>query len=279
VTIDMRHYLALVLVTIPAVALAQPAPSAQPQPPPPASAPPPPASPPPAAGAPAPAPPPQQGYPQQGYPQQGYPQQGYPQQGYPQQGYPPPQQGYYQQQPYQPPTAASLRNGMTFEANLGFGWQRASNDNDSDTSDLGGAFCLGVGGWVSPKLAITARVASTTTWDTISGGGISVDVRYTNLFLGGAAQYWVDDHIWLGGGAGIGVLDQKASYMGESQSDSTNGFALDLRAGYTFSQGTDSTWNASFELAPGFFSSDDDGGGSSDFTLTSIAFLVGYQHL
>jgi hypothetical protein len=262
----MRRYLAFLLVAAPTVALAQPAPAsppAEPPPPPAAGTPPPATTPPP--GAPA----PQPGYPQQGYPQQGYPQQGYPQQGYPQQGYGQPQQGYYQQ-PYQPSTTESLRNGVTFEANLGIGWLRLSGDGESDTSDLGGAFCIGVGGWVSPKLAITGRLATVTAFD--SAGGY--DFTYTNAMIGGALQYWIDDHIWLGGGLGLGRYRVSVSADGDSASDSIDGFALDLRAGYTFSQGTDSTWNASVELTPASYSEN-----GQDATITGIAFMVGYQHL
>src|SRR5688500_517389 len=75
---------------------------------------------------------------------------------------PPPQGGYSQQPQYapqpmyqQPPSQASLRNGMTFEANLGIGWIQASDGGSSDTSDVGVAgLSLGVGGWASPQLAI-----------------------------------------------------------------------------------------------------------------------------
>jgi hypothetical protein len=188
-------------------------------------------------------------------------------------GYGQPTQPNYGYQPYQYQQApVSVRSGMTFEANLGLGWIRVSPDGeDSDTSDVGlGGLCLGVGGWVSPKLAITARLAGATVFDTIMGA----DFRYTNAFFGGSAQYWVDDHFWFGGGAGLGVYALHVDYNGESDGDSINGFALDMRAGYTFSATTESTWNVSFELNPAFYS--DNG---QDATVTSIAILGGYQHL
>ena len=164
-----------------------------------------------------------------------------------------------------PPSGAALRNGMTFEANLGLGWIRASTDNNSDTSDLSLAgLSLGVGGWMNDKLAITARIAGVT--DSESGG------RLTHAFFGPSAQYWVDDHLWLGGGAGLSVL--AVSLDNGPDPDAIRGFGLDLRAGYTFSTGTENTFNVSFELNPGFY---DQNGTSA--TFTGIGILAGYQHL
>ena len=181
--------------------------------------------------------------------------------------YGPPAQPYqpygqpYQQ--YQAPPPPPLRSGLTFEANLGFGWLRVTNDSRSETSDLAIAgLSLGVGGWVSPTLAITGRLASVTYSEN--------DARLTNAFLGPSAQFWVDDHFWFGAGAGLAVISVSDPYDG----DSLTGVGVDLRAGYTFTTGSENTFNASFELNPGFYS---DNGNSA--TVTGIGFLVGYQHL
>jgi hypothetical protein len=184
--------------------------------------------------------------------------------GQPPQPYGQPYQPYgqpYQQPP--PPPPQSLHNGLTFEANLGFGWVHLSTDSDSDTSDLGVAgLSLGVGGWVSPQLAITARVAGVTLSEN--------DARLTNGFLGPSAQYWLQDRFWLGAGAGLAFLSVSDNYNG----DSIRGFGLDLRAGVTFTSGSENTFNASLEINPGFYSEN-----GSSATFTSIGFLVGYQHL
>jgi len=254
----MRRLLALLIVGSPALALAQPAPPPSAPPPPPgdgtgqppydpnAGSPPPYSQPPPSSGP--------YGGPNYGPGQNTQP---YGAQPYPQQ----------QMQP-QPTT---LRSGMTFEASLGVGWMRIT-DNDSDdslTSDLGAGIGLGVGGWVSPQLAITGRISGTsTTFDEFSSGGESI--RYNQYFVGGAVQYWVDDHFWFGGGAGIAVL--AASFMGES--DSINGFGFQGRAGYSFSTGSENTFNVQLELTPGFYSEDNGGG-----TVTGVGIMVGYQHL
>jgi len=165
--------------------------------------------------------------------------------------------------PMQPQDGWSFHRTMTLELNLGIGWLHAQADGDSDTSDLGiGGLSLGVGGWVNPQMAITGRIAGVT----LSEDGATL----TNAFIGPAIQYWVNPHTWIGGGAGIGVL--RAAFEGDSES--TTGFALDLRAGYTFNEGTESTFNISFELNPGFYSEN-----GSSATITGIGILLGYQHL
>ncbi len=156
---------------------------------------------------------------------------------------------------------------MTFEANIGLGWIRMSDDNQSETTDLGlGGLSLGLGGWVSPKLAITARIAGVT----YSEDGTSL----SDVFFGPAAQYWVDDHFWLGGGAGLGILAVSGDGVNPNADNSVTGFGLDFRAGYTFTAGSENTFNASFEINPGFF---ENNGYSA--TFTGIGILLGYQHL
>lgn len=79
------------------------------------------------------------------------------------------------------------------------------------------------------------------------------------------AQYWVNNNLWLGGGAGVAALV-------DSNSDPITGLGVDLRAGYTFSA---STFNVSAELTPSFYTVS----GSSSVTITGIAILFGNQHL
>jgi hypothetical protein len=177
----------------------------------------------------------------------------------------------YQQQP--PPE--SLHNGMTVELNIGFGWIHFSADNGgssaSDTSDLAlGGLDLGIGGWVSPHLAITGRFAGVT-YSESQGGATG---RLTDGFVGPVAQYWIDNHLWFGGGIGLGFLAVSYNDGSSSDSDSTSGLSFDLRGGYTFNEGTENTFNVSLELNPGFYSEN-----GSSATYTGIALLHGYQHL
>jgi len=257
--------LALLIVAVPSLALAQGSPPPEPPPPPPATspgAPPPPAQP---YGAPAPQggygtpapqpPPPPQGpygQPQGGYgqPQGGY---GQPQPGY---GQPQPYYGYPQQPAYQQ-GPRQWRSGVTFEINLGVG--RLAN-SDEDESFTGPAFGIGVGGFVGSKLAISARAFGV--------GAEDRGVNFSNAWFGPAAQFWVDDHIWFGGG--LGVAQFRASFEGESMS--VDGFGLDVRGGYTFNDNTDSTFNVSLELNTGSY---DEANG----TIYGLALMAGYQHL
>ena len=172
--------------------------------------------------------------------------------------------GYYQPAPmYAAPDPWALHRTMTFELNVGLGWMYAQADGDSDTSDLGiGGLSLGIGGWVSPQLAITGRIAGVTLSEN--------DATLSNIFVGPSVQYWLNPNAWIGGGAGVGILRLAAG----GESDSVNGLSLDLRAGYTFNPGTENTFNISFELNPGFFEQN-----GESATITGIGILFGYQHL
>jgi hypothetical protein len=182
---------------------------------------------------------------------------------------PPPGPGYYGPQAGQ--AAPNHRQGLTFEANLGIGFMWVEADGEeSDTEVALGGLNLGLGGWLNPKMALSLRIAGTTYTD--SEG--PVDLRFTTGVVGPHLQYWIDDHIWLGGGAGIGVAAVSISTPDGDESESETGFGLDLRAGYTFSTGSENTWNISFELTPSFITI-----GEQDYTFYSSAILFGYQHL
>lgn len=198
---------------------------------------------------------------------------------------PPPPPPGYQQPVYAPPPAyqpppqqpgSYYRQGVTFEANIGFGLLYASSNNDSDSKGGVGGISLGLGGWVNERLAVTARFAPTTYHDSSDSVLGNLDLYISNIFLGPSLQYWIDDHAWVGGGAGLGIAYAQVSAGGESDSDSRNGFGLDLRAGYTFTSNSDSTINVSAEITPSFFSESADGAAGK---LMGFCVLFGYQHL
>jgi len=182
----------------------------------------------------------------------------------------------------------AFHQGITFEANIGVGfmWERVSfGDGTSATSDtkvaLGG-LNLGIGGWIAPNLAITARVAGVTysAPDQDDGAGGTISQSLTGAFFGPSVQYWLDPHLWIGGGAGLAVaavLSSSDSQGGTVQSsDNQTGFGLDLRAGYSFSSGmSPNSWNLSVELTPGFFGADN----NVTVQLNGFAILFGYQYL
>jgi hypothetical protein len=187
-------------------------------------------------------------------------------------GYAEPQPGYAQPQPGLEPLVvpARVRHGLTFEANLGLGlvWARSDGENSDSETGLGG-LNLGLGGWLTDRLALTGRIAGATFFP-------ADDFQATLVFAGPSLQYWTNDHFWIGGGLGLAVYAVSFDANGESESDSVNGFGMDFRAGYTFSTASNHTFNLSLELTPGFFENDF---GDEDLNINAFGILLGYQHL
>jgi hypothetical protein len=189
-------------------------------------------------------------------------------------------------QPVQPmpmpvPAAASgpwaTHTGVVFEANLGIGFAHASSDGGSADSDaaLAGAD-LGIGGWLSPQLALTARIAGVD----VKNGDVPSNGTLVHAFFGPSVQYWINPQMWVGGGAGLSIYRLVGSDCASSGTGGgvdpcgISGFGLDLRAGYSFPTTTKNQFNVSFEANPGFYS---ENGASA--TITGLALLVGYQYL
>ncbi|HEU0037206.1 MAG TPA: hypothetical protein VFQ53_41635 [Kofleriaceae bacterium] len=159
------------------------------------------------------------------------------------------------------PQNRNYHEGITFETNVGVGFMYTT-DQATDETDTGLAFAgidLGIGGWLTEHLALTAR-------GTLVTYAPAKDVRLTGGFLGPSLQYWTSKRLWFGAGVGLGF----AAPTGMGESDTKTGFGLDGRAGYTFSQGRTNTFNISIEVTPGFY----DG-----FGVHGAALLVGYQRL
>lgn len=164
-------------------------------------------------------------------------------------------------QPPPPPPTEQLRRGVTFEANIGLGflWFTLGNDSSDTEVSLAG-LNLGVGGWLSSKAALTLRVAGVTYVE--DGGQLSAG------FFGPSLQYWLGEQGWIGGGIGLAFAALDVDGRGSS---SETGVAFDLRAGYTLSRNTESTWNISLELTPGYY--------DNDVGIHGFGILFGYQHL
>ena len=159
------------------------------------------------------------------------------------------------------------RTGLTFEANLGFGVLWANSDDGDLDSETGlGGLDLGLGGWLSDRLALTGRIAGATVF--------VEDSQFSLVSVGPSLQYWTNDHFWIGGGLGLAVFAARIDDEGDETFGNRKGFALDLRAGYTFSTASDHTFNVSVELTPTWFGSNND-----EFNLNTFAVLLGYQHL
>jgi hypothetical protein len=166
---------------------------------------------------------------------------------------PPPGGGYYAAQP------GPIRGGFTGGLDLGLGFTHIAPDGfDSQTETGLSGLNFQLGGFINPNLALSVRVSGTSF--TPEGS----DTTLVSGLLGVNAQYWVAPKIFVGGGAGIGILTCE-----EEGCDPETGPALNARAGYEVLQWTASALNISLELSPGFY----DGG-----NVTSVGFQVGWQH-
>jgi hypothetical protein len=167
---------------------------------------------------------------------------------------PPPGGGYYAAQPVGP-----QRGGFTGGLDLGLGITHIAPDGfDSQTETGLSGLNFQLGGFVNPNLAINVRISGTTFSSEFS------DTTLISGLLGVNAQYWVAPKLFVGGGAGIGILTTD-----DENSDSETGLALNGRAGYEVLQWTSSAIIVAAEISPGFY----DGG-----NVTSIGFQVGWQH-
>jgi hypothetical protein len=196
-----------------------------------------------------------------------------------------PQPAYTAQPPYgaqpsyqapPPVTPWAFHRGVTFEANLGVGFVRLTDSGGGTPINTDGALAgadLGVGGWLSPQLALTVRIAGNQVkYMGVPGPG---EGNLVNAFFGPSLQFWANPNVWLGGGVGFATFrDVGGSCSGNGSSQcGVNGWGLDLRAGYSFGD-TANTFNVSVELNPSFYSNN----GSSG-TATGFALLAGYQYL
>jgi hypothetical protein len=162
----------------------------------------------------------------------------------------------------------AYHNGLTFEANIGLGYLNERSGGQS-YNDFGLSFPdLGIGGFLTPQLALTLREANMSYSDDFADGS---SVSVTSIFIGPSLQFWVNPIFWLGGGVGFAVAH---SFTGDGNGDfgfgTDNGFGLDLRAGVTFGRQWRRSFNASIEVTPSFY---------GDYTLTGVALEFGYQFL
>jgi hypothetical protein len=173
-----------------------------------------------------------------------------------------------------PPGLAQYRHGVTFEANLGLAVSWLTADGSTSDSKGGGTLGLGLGGWITNRMALSARFVES--GFSADGDGASSDDSVYGGFFGPSLQLWLDDHVFLGGGLGWSFLGAKVN---GTNTDTETGFGLDLRLGYNFTSRSPNTFNVSLELTPGFYNVDLGNGQSQDFRFNVFTVLVGYQHL
>jgi hypothetical protein len=172
-------------------------------------------------------------------------------------------------------SAYDAHKGITFEVGVGAGFNHITSGTTGMPLDTNAALAganLGVGGWITPQIAVTGRIA------VVNVNYMDLDAakgRLVNAFFGPSLQFWATPNVWLGGGAGFATYRYVGgNCMANSTSDcSVNGVGLDLRAGYSIVLGQ-STLNLSLEANPGFFNNPGATG-----TATGIGILIGYQYL
>lgn len=152
------------------------------------------------------------------------------------------------------------RSGGTFEMSLGLGITRLSIDQGPSASFNGlSGLNLGLGGWASPRAAITFRVAGTSFVEQLEGR----DIRFIAGFVGLSIQYMAADRAWVGIGAGLGVLTTD-----QDDIEPETGFGLDLRAGLNLVQTAGHAVHLAVEVTPGFY----DG-----ISVTGVGLQIGWQ--
>lgn len=125
------------------------------------------------------------------------------------------------------------RQGFTLELGLGIAWLSQPSSSYSEVGLYG--LTVSLGGFVSPSLAIEARI----TGASILGGYDSV--TFENALA--AVQFWPND--WLSIGAGIGVsMAQDSSYSSDL------GFALDARLGAAVARWSSGVMRVAVEFVP-----------------------------
>jgi hypothetical protein len=170
--------------------------------------------------------------------------------------------------PSAPADAPLPRHGFTAELNLGVGFAYLLGGDESATSGLALAgLDVGIGGWLTPWMAMTFRIA-----------GVAVNTddsnNSTHEFIGPSLQYWPSRHVWIGGGIGLSLLHESTCPIAQlTDGCALVGFGVDARVGYSWFRGNQSV-NVSVELNPGVYGSDAGGGLVTGFTL-----LFGYQYL
>ena len=116
------------------------------------------------------------------------------------QGYPPP---YYPPPPPPPPPHGVYRSGLVYGFSAGVGAIHINNCL-ADVCGVAGLLEGHIGGMINPRTALMLEIwGADHPW---SSGGSSFET--INTFFTGAAQYWVNDIVWIKGGLGVAELRQ-----------------------------------------------------------------------
>ena len=152
------------------------------------------------------------------------------------------------------------RRGLTIEVNGGAGVFAIGTDSGMTSTDpVPLAMHVAVGGFVTPALAISGQVTTTTGLHDQEGAGRE---SFTAMQLGPAAQLWLAPFAWVGAGVGLARM----SYMDTS----TSAFGVDARAGIALPTRTRNSWALMVQGTTTV---------GADHDWVSAALMIGYQYL
>ncbi|MEL6759574.1 MAG: hypothetical protein AAFP04_04150 [Myxococcota bacterium] len=102
--------------------------------------------------------------------------------------------------------AQTVREGFTLDVSAGAGLNRANGETDFAVQGLS----VGIGGFVTNDLALTLRWALSGGFEDVTIREPDGDLEKTTLafgpqFLGPTAQLWLNDHLFVSAGVGLGV--------------------------------------------------------------------------
>jgi hypothetical protein len=139
------------------------------------------------------------------------------------------------EQPAATGAAEYVRHGFTMELGLGLSHTAVWSDVSArEHSDLGLApLSLGLGGFLSPRVALIGRASGTSTFRDDAQGK---SYQTLNAFYGPTLQYWATDRLYVGGGVGLAVLaaDPLKSGSNKDVQFIETGLGFTARLGWAF---------------------------------------------
>jgi hypothetical protein len=142
------------------------------------------------------------------------------------------------------------RSGFTVEAGVGIANTRDDLMTTGDGSRIGLApLSLSLGGFVSRDVAILARMAGTSYFETIGGH----QEQLVSAFYGVAVEYWINDRVIVSGGLGLALHGPNPLLTNLKNVEPDRGRGLELRAGYALLTSRANTLRAALSVFPSWF--------------------------
>lgn len=187
---------------------------------------------------------------------------------------------------YEPPAPEQSwpdRKGFTLELGLGASYTTVAGAGAIDGGFGLAPLSLSVGGFVSKRVAIAARMAGTSFFEDLStyrNGRVSRESQQVaNGYFGPVLQVFLNDYIFLGGGAGLAVLYVNPLATTSSRvPDPVLGFALTARAGFGFFAKRHHWLGVVLEAYPAFYERNDGGDTSNSRAAFGTAAILQWQY-